>query len=111
MLEVREKLGMSAIEEAAENKKGKAKRLVKQLHENPLLVVSDNLCQCVSMIIEGIKGEQHVVNTFNPGKKTPTVSQNKAANLLLEYNMNSHIRNYEQIFICETAPNNDVIAK
>ena len=63
------------------------------------------------MIIEGIQGEQHVVNTFNPSKRGPSVNQSRASNLMLEYNMNSHIRNFEQIFICETAPNGDVTAK
>mmetsp|Transcript_222 Transcript_222/g.330 ORF Transcript_222/g.330 Transcript_222/m.330 type:complete len:129 (-) Transcript_222:1375-1761(-) len=87
------------------------KKEARQLEENPLLIVSDNLCMVMSLIIKGVKGEQHRVNTFNLSKRGPIFSTNRAGNTDLEYNMNSHVRNFKQIFICETAPNGDVTAK
>lgn len=66
----------------------------------------------MSLIIKGLLGDQHNVHTFNfEFGMLPSVTLSKAGNLELEFNMNSHVRNLGQIFICETSPNNDVSAK
>lgn len=65
----------------------------------------------MSLIFQGIHGEQHIVNTFRAEQKLPFVISTKASNLELEYNMNCHIRSADQIFICETAPNDDCHAR
>lgn len=69
------------------------------------------MCNVVTLIIKGVLGEQHRVNTFKTAKRSPTDVSLRAGNIDLQFNMNSHIRNIAQIFICETAPNGDVIAK
>jgi len=63
------------------------------------------------LIVKGVKGEQHRVFMFNVDKKDPTTEGSRAGNTELEFNMNSHIRQYSQIFIVETLPNGDATAK
>lgn len=63
------------------------------------------------LIVKGVKGEQHRVFMFNVDKKEPTTEGSRAGNTELEFNMNSHIRQYSQIFIVETLPNGDATAK
>ena len=65
----------------------------------------------MSMIIKGIKGEQHKVVMFRSDKKQPLLTVNRAGNTDLEFNMNSHIRPYNQIFIVQTEGNDTVTAK
>ena len=48
---------------------------------------------------------------FNPEKFEPLLMSNRAGNCTLEFNMNSHIRPYNQVFIVQTEPNDTVTAK
>ena len=49
--------------------------------------------------------------TFNVTKREPLLISSRAGNTELEFNMNSHIRALNQIFICQTEPNGSVTAK
>ena len=79
--------------------------------ENELLVTTDHECQILAVIIKGLKGEQHSVRMFNPEAKEPMSVANRAGNTDLEFNMNSHIRPYNQVFIVQTDSNDAVTAK
>jgi len=48
---------------------------------------------------------------FNPEKMAPFVTTNRAGNTDLEFNMNSHVRKFNQIFIVQTEPNGAASAK
>ena len=48
---------------------------------------------------------------FNPEKKGHLSVANRAGNVDLEFNMNSHIRQFNQIFIVQTEPNDSVTAR
>jgi len=86
------------------------KKLVR-LEENPILMVTDNGMLVMCMIVKGIKGEQHKVFTFNLTKREPLFVSGRAGNTDLEFNMNSHVRPLNQIFICQTESNGAVSAK
>jgi hypothetical protein len=48
---------------------------------------------------------------FNSAQKEPLLTANRAGNTDLEFNMNSHIRPKNQIFIVQTESNDTVTAK
>ena len=81
------------------------------IEENETIITTDSQCFILALIIKGLKGEQHKVIMFNPEKFEPLISSNRAGNCELEFNMNSHIRKYNQIFICQTEPNDTVTAR
>jgi len=85
--------------------------VAEKFQENELIITSDNGCLILGLIIKGLKGEQHKVIMFNPEKFGPLSSTNRAGNCELEFNMNSHIREYNQVFIVQTEPNDTVTAK
>ena len=76
-----------------------------------MVCTSDHTGAILALIIKGIKGEQHKLMMFNPEKKAPILTVNKAGNTDLEFNMNSHLRPFNQIFICQTEANDQVTAK
>lgn len=63
--------------------------------ENKIVITSDNACMILALIVKGLKGEQHRVFMFNPENKKPLKTTNRAGNVDLEFNMNSHVRSYE----------------
>ena len=69
------------------------------------------MCQILCIIIKGLKGEQHSVRAFNPENKAPINETTRAGNTDLEFNMNAHVRPFNQIFIVQTDSNNHVSAK
>jgi hypothetical protein len=81
------------------------------VEENEMMCTSDHTGSILALIIKGIKGEQHKVVMFNPEKKGPLSTVNRAGNTDLEFNMNSHLRPFAQIFICQTEANDMVTAK
>lgn len=89
-------------------KKGPAAELKEQ---NQLSMVSDNECSILALIIKGLKGEQHKVILFDEKKGDPLSAVNRAGNTDLEFNMNSHIRAKNQIFIVQTESNDSATAK
>ncbi len=78
----------------------KKQKKVKWLEENNILIVSDNRCKILCVIVKGIQGEQHKVFMFNTTKHEALITSSRAGNTDLEFNMNSHIRDEEMIFIC-----------
>lgn len=69
------------------------------------------MCSILCIIIKGAEGEQHKVVMFNPTKLDPLRIDIRGGNTDLEFNMNSHIRNYNQIFIVQTESNGAANAK
>ena len=90
---------------------GKKTKPIAQKVENEILVTSDHECMILALIIRGLKGQQHSVRMFNPTKEEPIVIANRAGNTDLEFNMNSHIRVFNQIFIVQTDSSGAVTAK
>ena len=79
--------------------------------QNEVIMTSDNECSILALVVKGMKGEQHKVILFDWDKEEPLTMVNRAATTDLEFNMNSHIRPRNQIFIVQTESNNTVTAK
>jgi len=82
-----------------------------RLEENKIEIVCDSGLRFMCMIVTGLKGEQHKVFTFNTSKREPLHVSQRAGNTVLEFNMNSQVRHFDQIFICQTESNGAVSAK
>ncbi len=89
----------------------KKEKKAEWLEENNILIVSDNRCKILCVIVKGIQGEQHKVFMFNTTKREALITSSRAGNTDLEFNMNSHIRDEEMIFICQTESSGAVTAK
>ena len=87
------------------NNLGTAQTGPQKVEENETIITSDNNCFILSLIIKGLRGEQHKVIMFNPESRDPLSVTARAGNTDLEFNMNSHIRPFNQIFICQTENN------